>query len=177
MDIFSMAEKTMRMGPDAWARHANPLSVWTRALGTPFVFIAVWSYHWIGWGAAALIAAVVFWTFVNPRLFSPPKHTETWAAQAVLGERVFLNRKQVSIPSEHARAAWITTSFAVPFLGLSLYGFMIADFWTAFGGWHGAVLAKLWFCDRMVWLWQDMKEAHPTYRAWAQADWTATLND
>jgi len=27
---------------------------------------------------------------------------------------------------------------------------------------------KLWFVDRMVWLYQDMKDAHPDYAAWAR---------
>ena len=33
----------------------------------------------------------------------------------------------------------------------------------------GAVLiyaGKLWFCDRMVWLYEDMKETDPRYRSW-----------
>ena len=25
---------------------------------------------------------------------------------------------------------------------------------------------KLWFCDRMVWLFDDMKSGNPTYRSW-----------
>jgi hypothetical protein len=27
---------------------------------------------------------------------------------------------------------------------------------------------KLWFLDRMVWLYADMKNATPTYRRWSQ---------
>ena len=29
-----------------------------------------------------------------------------------------------------------------------------------------SVGAKLWFCDRMVWLYRDMQEAVPEYREW-----------
>jgi hypothetical protein len=28
------------------------------------------------------------------------------------------------------------------------------------------VVAKLWFCDRMVWLYEDMSREHADYRAW-----------
>jgi hypothetical protein len=28
------------------------------------------------------------------------------------------------------------------------------------------MLGKLWFVDRMVWLYEDMKDATPEYRSW-----------
>lgn len=34
---------------------------------------------------------------------------------------------------------------------------------------HGAALVylgKMWFVDRMAWLYEDMKNAHPEYAAW-----------
>jgi hypothetical protein len=29
-----------------------------------------------------------------------------------------------------------------------------------------AYLSKLWFVDRMVWLWQDMQDTNEEYRKW-----------
>ena len=34
---------------DAWMRHANPRSVWTRFTCVSLVVLAVWSRDWIGW--------------------------------------------------------------------------------------------------------------------------------
>jgi uncharacterized membrane protein len=30
------------------------------------------------------------------------------------------------------------------------------------------VMPKVWFVDRMVWLYEDMKDAHPTYQSWVR---------
>ncbi len=173
MDLFAGAERAMNMNARTWAKHANPWSVYSRILGGSLMFLALWSVYWIGWHAVAPIIAAVLWIWLNPRLFPPPKSAGSWAARAVLGERAFLNRKRISVPREHARAAWITTSFSLAFFALALYGFAKGDFWLALGGWHAATLAKLWFCDRMVWLWGDVKTLHPVYQAWARADWDA----
>jgi hypothetical protein len=28
----------------------------------------------------------------------------------------------------------------------------------------------MWFCDRMVWLYDDMKDKHPPYAAWLRPE-------
>lgn len=161
----------MSMDAESWARHANPKSVYSRIVGGSFVFLALWSVFWIDWYAAIPITAALMWIYVNPRLFSPPKTTTAWATRGVLGERVYLRRANVPISAEHRRAAQITTGLALIFIALAVYGFVIRDFWAAAGGWHAATMAKLWFCDRMVWLWDDMADATPTYRAWKAGRW------
>lgn len=176
MDIFSASAKTMRMDGVSWGKHGNPKSVYSRIVGGTFVFLSIWSVFWIGWFSAIPIAAAILWIYVNPRLFPPPQTTDAWATRGVLGERAFINRKLVPIPTEHQRAAWITSSLAIVFLALAIYGFVIEDFWTAVGGWHAATVAKLWFCDRMVWLWDDMKDSNPQYRAWNAGNWDAISN-
>lgn len=175
MDIFALSEKLMRMDGNSWARHANPISVWSRIFGGSAVFLAIWSYHWFGWFAVIFIVAAALWIYINPRLFSPPVNVTSWSVKGVLGERIFLNRKRVPISRGHIRAAWITTSLAGPFVGLSIYGFIISDFWVACGGWHAATMAKLWYCDRMVWLWNDMQDADPAYQAWGRGDLTVEI--
>ena len=176
MDVFKAAERLMGMHEADWARHANPLSGWTRILGGPVVFFALWSPRWIGWWSIAVIAAAAFWVWINPRLFPPPETADAWATKGVLGERVFLNRDQVAIPLGYRRAAWATTALSGGFFAIAVYGFVVGDFWTAFAGWHAGVLAKIWFLDRMVWLWELMKDSDPVYQAWARADWTARLD-
>ena len=175
MDIFSGAERAMGMNAERWARHANPLSVYSRIAGGTLVFLSFWSVFWVGWYGALAIAAAVLWIVVNPRLFLPPPNVDSWASKGVLGERVFLNRKDVPIPTGYIRAGWITTTIALVFFGFVIYGFIKRDFWLAFVAWHAATIAKLWFVDRMALLWDFMKDADPTYADWARADWRTTL--
>ena len=162
------------MTAQSWARHANPLSVYSRIFGGTLVFLAFWSLHWIGWYAALVIAAAFVWVWVNPRLFPPPTHANAWATKGVLGERVFLNRRAVPVPAGFVRAAQVTTGLALACLVLTVLAFWQRDVWLAFTAWHAGILAKLWFCDRMVWLWDVMKDATPEYKRWAAADWQTT---
>jgi hypothetical protein len=78
---------------DAWMRHANPLSVWTRFSCLSLVVIAVWSRAWIGWYCLIPVAATSAWMWLNPRLFDVPASTRNWASKAVFGERIWLDRK------------------------------------------------------------------------------------
>lgn len=173
MDVFTFSERAMRMDDRAWARHASPASVYSRIAGGTLVFFALWSVFWIGWLAAMPVALALAWVYLNPRLFAPPRTTASWATRGVLGERAFLNRRNVPVPPEHVRAAHATTALAVAFLALAVWGFWTGEFWTAFAGWHGSTVAKLWFCDRMAWLWGDVADAMPTYRRWSRAEWEA----
>ena len=154
MDYGRAAERLMGMNSSVWARHANPLSVWTRLLAGPLWFWAVWSYVWIGWGALAPVAALVVWTWLNPRIFPRPTSFDAWGTKGVLGERVWLRRAGSPIPAGFARAANITSALAASGVLLAVYGFVVRDFWAAFMGWHFAIAAKIWFVDRMVWLWE-----------------------
>ena len=159
------AEKLMTMDDAVWQRHANPWSVWTRVAITPFLFLAVWSYVWIGWWALVPCAAVALFTWLNPRIFPVPKSTNNWASKGVMGERVFINRKTVPIPRHHAVAAQVLTALSAIFLIAAIYGFVVGNFWAAFLGFHAAIVCKIWFVDRMAWLFEDMKD-HDAYEGW-----------
>ncbi|WNN88974.1 hypothetical protein P0S91_22390 [Gloeocapsopsis dulcis] len=39
--------------------------------------------------------------WLNPRIFPPPASTNNWAAKAVLGERVWLNRDKIPVPEHY----------------------------------------------------------------------------
>ncbi len=156
MRIDKAIESTMAMNDATWARHANPLSFWTRVPILLLLTLAIWSRVWIGWWCLAPIAALVAWTFINPRAFRPPADLNDWASKAVLGERHWLARKTTPIPAHHARSALILSTLS----GLSLiplaYGLWALDPWAAFLGATLASMFKLWFCDRMAWLADDM---------------------
>jgi hypothetical protein len=59
---------------EGWARHANPWSGWTRfATVLPLLILGFWSRVWLGWWSLLLIGAALLWTWLNPRMFPPPR--------------------------------------------------------------------------------------------------------
>jgi hypothetical protein len=94
---------------DAWMRHANPVSVWTRFAVLPLGALAVWSRQWIGW--------------------------------------------------------W---SLACQIVGLAIlaYGLVELDLLATVSGLLITQVAKAWFIDRMVLLFEDMKAREPSYAGW-----------
>lgn len=158
--------RLMSMSDEVWMRHANPWSGLTRMATGPVLLLAAWSHVWIGWWAVLPVAVLAMWAWLNPRLFPPPASTDNWMSRGVLGERVWLNRKQVPIPHHHELAGHLLSALAIILMVPAIYGLIVADVWAAVLGWHGAIIAKIWFVDRMVWLYADMHAANPTYRSW-----------
>ena len=109
---------------------------------------------------------VAVWLWLNPRLFRPPARTDTWSAMATFGERVWLNREAVPIPAHHTRMANILSVVAALGAPAALAGAFLNDLTATLAGAAVVILGKLWFCDRMVWLYRDMKDCHPPYAAW-----------
>ncbi|MBU2865624.1 hypothetical protein KO497_01340 [Pacificibacter marinus] len=145
----------MAMDEATWARHSNPISGWSRVSILPLFALAVWSRTWLGWHALWCIVLIVLWTWLNPRLFGPPKSNDAWMTQGVLGERIWLARKAHPIARHHDRVTRLLNITAgLGILGLAFgvwqldLGFTLAGLITAMG-------AKLWFLDRMVWLKSD----------------------
>jgi hypothetical protein len=145
-----------------WERHANPWSGWSRVPVLPLLALAIWARVWIGWGCLLPVAALLVWTWINPRAFPPPAHTEAWMTRAVLGERVYLNDRSVPIPDHHRPVLRVLTWAPLAGLVPMVWGLVMLDPWAAALGTALVVLLKLWFLDRMVWLWEEMR-GHPAY--------------
>lgn len=159
--------RLFRMTDSVWARHANGWSVWTRIASFPLIVLALWSHAWIGWlGAVAAVAAVAVWIWLNPRIFAVPAHTDSWASKVTFGERVWLNRKAVAIPAHHATMAQLLSGVAGIGFVVAVVGAVTTSIWPTLVGVILVYGGKLWFCDRMVWLYEDMKDRDPTYRSW-----------
>lgn len=165
MDIGAVTEKGMGMDPEVWSRHANPWSGWTRVPILPALAFAVWSRVWLGWWCLAIVAVLLVWIWFNPRVFPKPESTDNWMSRGVIGERVWLNRKKISIPTHHARwAIWLSIVSGLGVLPI-VWGLWQLEIWPLLLGLALTVGGKLWFLDRMVWLYADMAEASPEYRA------------
>ena len=158
--------KGMAMSDEVWARHANPWSVWTRFTAAPLLVASIWSRVWLGVWAWAPIAVSILWIWLNPRLFPKPTSTKNWASKAVLGERVWLNRHQVTIPERHRVAPNLLSGIAGMGALLLIPGLWTLDVWLTLVGLLLVYAGKVWFLDRMVWLFEDMKEANQEYRSW-----------
>jgi len=154
------------MDDQVWLRHANPLSGWSRYTVLPLFFAAVWSRAWIGWWALLPIAAVALWTWLNPRLFPKPASTDHWMSKAVLGERVWANREAVPVPDHHLPVLRATR--IISFIGIlfGFYGLATLEVWPTIFGMTVLYLGKTWFLDRMVWLYDEMKDKVPEYGEW-----------
>ncbi|NJM83697.1 MAG: hypothetical protein HC844_15645 [Tabrizicola sp.] len=153
--------KAFRLDDEGWMRHANPWSVWTRVAILPLFVAAVWSRVWIGGWAMVPVAALIVWAWANPRAFPPPAAMESWASRGVLGERIWLNQTLVPIPRHHARIAALLAVLS----GLGLFPlawglYTLSPSVTACG-FVVTLGAKMWFIDRMVWLYEDMRAAPP----------------
>jgi len=166
MKLEVLTSRLFAMSDAIWARHANPWSVWTRNSCLPLLALACWSRVWLGWGAWGAVALALAWTWLNPRVFPPPRSTDNWASRGVLGERVWLNRKRVPVPAHHVRAATVLALVSTSGLPFVIWGAVQLAVWPALLGLVLIHLGKLWFMDRMVWLYADMQNATPEYRSW-----------
>ena len=166
MDYSKFFENMMGMSDAAWQRHANPWSVWTRFATLPFLALAIWSRAWLDIWSLLPIGVLIVWIFVNPRFFNKPASTHHWSSKATFGERVWINRKNIPIPAHHVRAPHVLSFFTGLGLIPLVYGLVYFDVVMTTIGVIWVMAFKLWFLDRMVWLYQDMIAKHEDYRTW-----------
>jgi hypothetical protein len=158
--------RLMQMDDAAWRRHASPWSVWTRVATLPVIVLAVWSRVWLGGWSLVPIAIVALWVWWNPRAFPAPRDTRNWGSKATFGERVWLARREAPIPRHHEIAARVLVLISLSGLPILIGGLISLQVWATLAGMMVTMLGKLWFCDRMVWLYEDMRVARPELREW-----------
>jgi len=132
--FYQYAERLMGMNDAVWERHANPLSVY-------------------GWAWAAVVLALL-WIWLNPRLFAPPRDLDNWASRGVLGERVFLTHADQIAAHHKQMARWLSLGSIPGALAMALGLWWLDAPWTVFGMLL-TMLPKIWFVDRMVWIYAD----------------------
>lgn len=161
MDIYRAAERLMGMRDADWRRHANPLSAWTRFTCLPLMVLAIYARQWIGWWAVPLFLLAAIWTWVNPRAFPPPSDFGSWAARGTLGERIFLARDRYDVAPHHISAAHVLTGLSAIGILPLIYGLIVLNPWATLLGLFAAILPKVWFVDRMVWIHADITSTTP----------------
>ncbi len=151
----TFSERLMSMSDEVWERHANPWSGWSRITIPPLFVVAIWSRAWLEWWSLLPLALVCFWTWWNPRAFPKPKSLDNWMSKGVLGERTWIARKIDPIPKRHRRMP----HFLAAASGLGLipltWGLWVMEPWPVVAGLIAVMGGKLWFLDRMVWLFED----------------------
>ena len=156
-----LLDRLFRLDDAAWRRHASPWSVWTRVATFPVVVLAGWSAHWIGWWVLLPGALLLVWTYLNPRLFAEPATFDSWASQVTLGERLWLQAGRPAVDPAHVRPVRWLSALSAAGLPVVIAGVVAREpGWTLFGT-ALVMLGKLWFCDRMVWLYRDARRETP----------------
>lgn len=156
------------MDDETWMSHANPISGWTRILSFPLVLLAFWSRKWIGWWSIIPVVIISLWAYLNPRIFHKPLSTKSWASKGVLGERAFTQERKKNsniLPPHHVKAANITSLIAGIGSIILIYGLIVLQIWPTLLGASIAFLGKMWYVDRMVWLFEDIKNEEP-FKSW-----------
>ena len=156
----------MILSEQTWRRHANPWSVWTRYAAFPLLVAAIWSHHWIGWGALLPVAIMVGFIYVNPWLFPPPRSTRSWASKAVLGERVWLAEDKRYLPDQHPRVVNVLIALSFANLAALVWGLVQSDAVLTIVSTVNVLVAKSWFNDRMVWLFSERVRGNAEYQSW-----------
>jgi hypothetical protein len=147
--------KAFGLTDEGWQRHANPWSVYTRIPIPAMLALAIWSRKWIGRRSVLPIVAVCAWTAVNPRAFPPPRSTDRWASQSVLGERLWTASRKQGTPTRRALAPIVLTGINTAGMAVLVRGLIILDPWMTATGLAVHMAGKNWFLDRMVWHYED----------------------
>lgn len=174
MTLERKIAKTFAMDDATWRRHANPWSVVLRNTALPLFVLAAWSRFWLGWYAIVPVVLSLLWIWYNPRIFPAPASYDAWASKAVLGERIWMNRDVVPVPLHHRTVPNVLSAVSAAGLLLILFGLLVFGVWPTLFGMALVYFGKLWFLDRMVWLWEDMQASSPQEKA-IPPDWESDM--
>ena len=156
MDALSNVAAAFRMSDEAWKRHANPWSVWTRFAAIPLMILAIWSRVWLGWWCLAPVEAVVVWLWLNPHVFHPVETPTSWAAKGIYGEKIWL-KERGRVPADlRAVLRLLAVVAAVGFANLAV-GLITLMVWPTVFGASLIVLGQLWRIDRLGLFFEDQR--------------------
>jgi hypothetical protein len=156
MKVLAQIANAVGMTEEAWRRHANPWSVYTRFAAIPAMILAIWSRVWIGWWALVPVAAVIVWLWLNPHVFPAVTTPCSWAARGIYGERLWLLEPSAVPAGYQAVLRWLIVPSLCGFL-LLVWGLVQLLVWPTIFGATLIVLAQLWRIDRLGLLYEQSK--------------------
>lgn len=147
---------------------ANARATYAKILAPALLSLAIWSHLWVGMAAASALtilslAGLIF--LQRQRTFEPQK--PSWAAAVGYGERIWLNRLHTPIPDK--LSARITTLYLVYWLGavIAYAGGITTSIVLTGTGLTVAYSAQLVCFQKLVLLFEQMKEKSPLYQFWS----------
>lgn len=167
MDLGKKIPSVFGLEGDTWMRHSNPTSVWTRFAVLPMLIGSIWSRKWIGRRALVPLAGSSAWMLMNPLFFKEPRSTRNWASKAVFGERIWTERDRAELPDRfNSHMPDVATLYQAIGLGPLAYGLAKLKATPTVLGMLMVQGGKLWYLDRMVLLFEEMKTRDIEYARW-----------
>jgi hypothetical protein len=148
MGLLDTYARMAGMSDEAWKRHANPWSIWTRFAAIPLGILAIWSRVWIGWWALVPVAVVALWLWWNPHAFAPVEKPTAWSSRGIFGERLWLQDRS-AMPAGFAVVQRIWIVGALLGAALLLWGLIVLAIWPTVVGATLVVYGQLWRIDRL----------------------------
>jgi hypothetical protein len=112
------------------------------------------------------LGLLIAWLWLNPRLFGPPARTDGWSAKATFGERVWIDRARLDLPTHFRRVPPLLNAVSGVGMALAVGGVIALAPWPTVTGTVLVYAGKVWFLDRMVWLYDAYGDRDPEWRAW-----------
>ena len=167
MNLAKKIPSAFGLEGDSWMRHSNPVSVWTRFAVLPMLIGSIWSRKWIGRRALIPLAGSSVWLLVNPLFFKEPRSTTNWASKGVLGERIWAERDRSELPDQFSSVVpTVAASYQAVGLAPLVYGLAALKATPTVLGLLIVQGGKLWYIDRMVLLFEEMKTQDAEYARW-----------
>jgi len=148
MKSLASITRNFGMTDEVWRRHANPWSVWTRFAAIPALILAIWSRVTLGWWALVPVGLVMFWLWLNPRVFPPVTEPRSWAAKGIYGEKLWLHEPGKIPAQDRALFRWLALPGIAGAL-LLVWGLVRLLVWPTVIGASLIIVAQLWRIDRL----------------------------
>jgi hypothetical protein len=148
--------RLFRMDDEAWRRHANPWSVYTRFATIPLMILAICSRVWIGWWTLVPVSLLVVWLLANPHIFPPVTAAQGWVTKGIHGERLWLHSGAAALPGHYRGVLrWLIVPGAAGGMLLA-WGVIQLSAWPTIFGATMLILTQLWRIDRLGLLYDEL---------------------
>jgi uncharacterized protein DUF6653 len=146
---------------------AGAIATYAKIVSPALITFALWSHLWVGTAASVAMALIAVSAIVAiSRKSGQTQKSRSWAVRVSFGERIWLNRLHIPIPSElNAKLTVLYLAFWTGTLVALSGGFTASVILTA-TGLIVAYSAMTVYFQKLVQLYRTMKEKEPLYRFW-----------